>query len=550
LALKHLNNSKPRAKAEKNSIEALKAILLQKTDLPTKDIKPLYKFLLFADDTNLQNSKNVRNFKDEILKNFKQSSSAKSLNKLITLEGYIDDAVVKKENNPKLALNNITMMLEKKQEPDYEQIYRIFISYEKEFIKLPESIYVLINILKNLETGSGGAKTVSFVEKYLEIHSKKLAPFAIEYILYKLLSFSFKNDKLVKRIELLFDKYSNKDIFYTKLTFAINYDTLSMYNSYKDSIENVFKKYSHTNTIIIKDIVEFISSLEYVLMFLDSQDTKNAIKKIEDSLSIIKNLDNVDKGYKSLFLNLLNSYAQAFSMFEQDELQKGYDDIRGVFKKYIDMFHYEESQFCEEAEEFLESSVVTQNSYTPNIVQEIYLEFKLALKTGTDPFVALENYPDIYVYFYIVKDKTAVFDLIMEYARFEDLSDEVIAKIFRLTDFDPKSEFLRTGIQTLITQYANEHLDIAQKIFQYILKTTHAENVWYLNWLYSYMDMVDVHNLEKDNFFTRCLDKFLDIQGRKKFKSIQKRYDLVVNRFCDEDVKKKTRSNKQQTFNF
>jgi len=548
-ALKHLNNSKPRAKAEKNSIEALKAILLQKTELQIKDIKPLYRFLLFGDDTNLQNSRNVRNFRDEIIKNFKQSGSAKNLNKLIAQEGYIDDVIVKKENNPKLALNNITMMLEKKEEPDYIQIYKIFISYEKKFLQTPESIYVLVDIFKNFDIATAELKIVSFVEKYLEIHAEKLAPFAIKYILYRLLSFSFKNEKSVKMIESLYDKYDNKDIFYTTLTFAITYNTLEMYDKYKEYIDNVFKKYSYVNSMVIKDMVQFIESFEYVLMFLDADDTKHAIKKIETTLYVIKNISDVDVKYKSLFLRLLNAYAIALSSFDENELEKGYDDIKAVLKKYIDMFGYEESQFCEDAEEFLNGSVNIQNDFTPNIIQEKYIKFKLALKTGTDPFVALENYPDMYVYFYIEENETAVFDLIMEYARFEDLDDKVIAKIFRLTHFAYKAEFLRTTIQTILTQYAQEHLEVSQKIFQYILKITNSQSVWYLNWLYSYMDMIDTHNLEKDAFFIRCLHIFLDIQGRKKFKTIQKRYELVIRRFATWDVEDTTEKN-QQTFEF
>ncbi|MEA1955287.1 MAG: hypothetical protein U9N02_02195 [Campylobacterota bacterium] len=550
LALKHLNNSKPRAKAEKNNIEAIKAIVLQKTDIQIKDIKPLYKFLLSGDDTNLQNSKNSRESKDEIVASFKLSNNTKSLKKLIELDSYIDNAIVKKESNPKLALNNITMMLEKNKEPDYEEIYKIFISYEKEFVNLIESIYTLIKIFKNFDSSSVAVKITSFVEKYLEIHSKKLAPFTLIYILYQLLYHNFTNTKAVKMIELLFDKYGNKDIFYTTLTFAVNYDAVKMYDNHKANIEIFFKKYSHVNSIVVRNIIEFIDSFEYAVIYLDSRNLKNAANKLESSLYVIKNLSDVDEKYKSLFLELLNSFSKAIFLFEEDELERGYDDIKIVLKKYIDLFNYEESQFCEEADEFLDSSVCIENSYTPNIVQEKYIKFKLALKTGFDPFVELENYPLFYEYFYAKEDKTAVFDLIMEYARFEDLNDEVIAKIFKLTNFNLKKEFLRTTIQTVITKYAKVHLDISQKIFQYILKTTDAQSVWYLNWLYSYIDMVDVHNLDKDAFFVKCLNKFLDIQNRKKFKSIQKRYDLVLSRFDVGDAKNKTSNNQQQTFKF
>jgi len=550
LALKYLNNSKPRAKAEKNNIEALKAILLQKTDIQIKDIKPLYRFLLFGDDTNLQNTKNSRESKDEIVTKFKLGSNTNNLKKLISLDSYIDDTLVKKENNPKLALNNINMMLEKNQEADYKEIYKIFISYEKEFVKIPESIYVLIDILKGFDTQSVATKISSFVEKYLEINSKKLAPFALNYILYKLLFHNFTNEKSVKMIEQLFYKYGNEDIFFTTLTFAVNYDAIKMYNKYKVNVENIFKKYSHINAIVIKDIIGFIDSLEYAVMFLDAKELKGAATKIENSLYVIKGLSDVDERYKNLFLELLNSFSKTIFLFQEDELEKGYDDIKIVLKKYISKFNYKESQLCEEVNEFLDSDTTVLNSYTPNIIQEIHIKFKLALKTGFDPFVELENYPNMYEYFYIFDNDTAVFELIMEYARFKDLSADVIIRIFRLTNFDPKSEFLRTTIQTLITQYAKENLEVSQKIFQYILKSTDAQNVWYLNWLYSYMDMVDVHNLNKDKFFVKCLNTFLDIQNRKKFKSIQKRYDLVISRFGVGDAKNKTSKIEQQTFKF
>ncbi|MEA3227680.1 MAG: hypothetical protein U9P38_01275, partial [Campylobacterota bacterium] len=534
LALKHLNSSKPRAKVEKNNIEALKAIVLQTADIEIieiKDIKPLYRFLLSGDDTNLQNSKNMREFKEEIVTTFKSSNTEKSLKKLIELDSYIDNDIVKKESNKKLALNNITLMLEQNQELDYENIYKIFISYEKEFVDFVESIYTFIEIFKNFDSNSVAVKTVSFVDKYLKIHSEKLAPFALNYILYKLLFHNVTNEKAVKMIDLLFDKYSNKDIFYATLTFTANYDSIQTYDTYRVYVENFFKKYSYINSIVIINIIEFINSFEFAAIFLDSRALKSAASKIESYLYVLKNLSDIDMKYKSLFLELLNSFAKAIFLFEEDELERGYDDITIVLKKYIEMFNYEESQLCAEADEFLDNSTTVQNSYTPETIQEKLSKFKKALKNGSDPFVALENYPLLYEYFYSVADRTAVFDLIMEYDRFEDLSDEVIAKIFRLTDFDPTSEFIRTTVQTLITQYAKEHLDISQKIFQYILKSTDVQSVWYLNWLYSYMDMVDIHNLDKDPFFVKCLNKFLDIQGRKKFRTIQKRYALVLKRF-------------------
>jgi len=550
LALKHLNSSKPRAKAEKNNIEALKAILLQKIDMQMKDIKPLYRFLLSGDDTSLQNTKNLRESKEEIVTKFKLNSNTENLKKLITLDHYIDNTIVKKENNPKLALNNITMMLEDNQELNYKEIYKIFISYEKEFVNIPESIYVLINIIKSSDTTSVAIKITSYFEKYLEINSKKLAPFALDYILYKLLFHNFTNKKSVRMVELLFNKYGNKDIFYTTLTFAANYDTIKMYDEHKVKVENIFKKYSHINAIVIGDIIRFIDSLEYTVIFLNAMELKDIAQKIENALYVIKDLSDMDEKYKNLFLELLNSFSKVIYLFDENELENGYDEIKIVLKKNIKKFNYKESQLCEEANELLESSISVPNSYTQNLIQEINIKFKMALKTGLNPFVELENYPDIYQYFYIYNDKTAVFELIMEYARFEDLSDEVITKIFRLTNFDPKSEFLRTTLQTLITQYAKEHLVVSQKIFQYILKTTNAQNVWYLNWLYIYMDMVDKYNLEKDEFFIQCLNIFLDIQNRKKFKSLQKRYDLVISRFDVGDAKNKTSPSEQQTFKY
>jgi len=548
LALKHLKNSKPRSKAEKSNIEALKAILLQKTDGVSDDIKPLYKFLLFGDATNLQNSKNVREFKKEIEKNFKLSSEQENLKKLIMLDSSIDDNIVKKENNPKLALNNITMMLEKDQDLDYMDVYKIFISYEQEFIKMLESIFVLIDIITQFDTKQVSIKIISFFEKYLAINAKKFPRFVLNYILYKALFHSSFVEKSVNMVELLFDKYGDNDIFYTTLTFSPNYDAIVMYDKYKLSIDNIFKKYTQLNAIIIKDMIKFVDVLEYAALFLDEEELKSAGKKIESFLYIINKLSDIDNRYKNLFLEILNSFSKAIYLFEEEELKSGYDAMRIALKKYIDKFHYDTSKLCDEAEEFLESDETLLSDHKPNIIEEKYIKFKMALKTGLDPFIELENYPKMYEYFYIYENETAVFELIMEYARFEDLNDAVIRKIFRLANFDYKHEYVRTTIQTLLAKFAQEHLEVSQKIFQYILKNTNAQNVWYLNWLYTYMDMVDKYNLKKDEFFTESLNKFLDIQKRKKFKSIQKRYDLVLRRFTDESIKSEISNQQQQVF--
>jgi len=550
LALKHLNNSRPRSKAEKNNIEALKAIVLQTTDGVVDGIKPLYKFLLSGDDTNLQNSKNVRASHDEIVKKFRLNSHQESLKKLIILDGYVDNDIVKKQNDPKLALNNITIMLEKGQDLDYMQVYKIFISYEKEFIKMPESIFVLIEIMNRFNTMSVSTKIVAFFKKYLEINAQKFPPFALNYILYKAFKYNILIENSVHVLESLFDKYGDKNIFYATLTFSVNYDTTVMYDEYKQYVDGVFKKYTQLYAIILKDMIQFIDTFEYAAIFLDKKELKSAGKKIESFLSIIKRIDDVDDKYKNLFLVMLNSFSKAVSLFEEDEFQSGYRDMKLVLKKYIDKFHYDTSKLCDEAEEFLESDETIFDSYNPNIVDAKYIKFKMALKAGLDPFVELENYPEMYEYFYMSDNKTAVFELIMEYARYEDLNDAVIRKIFRLTNFAYKHEFVRTTIQTVIINFAQEYLEVSQKIFQYILKNTDAQSVWYLNWLYSYMDMVDKNGLEKDKFFIESLNKFLDIQNRKKFKSIQKRYNLVLSRFITDDVKSKLSDKQQQIFEF
>jgi len=69
-ALLYLDKCNPRVKIEKKNIEAIKSIILNQETTSSEILKPLYRFLINGDDTNLQNTKNSRIIKKDILTQF------------------------------------------------------------------------------------------------------------------------------------------------------------------------------------------------------------------------------------------------------------------------------------------------------------------------------------------------------------------------------------------------------------------------------------------------------------------------------------------------
>jgi tetratricopeptide (TPR) repeat protein len=83
LSLEFFEKSKPRLNEEKENLSALKAIISTSDFIKNESIKPLYAFLLFGEDQKLQNTKNVREIKNDIIKNFSQNSNNKAFEGLL-----------------------------------------------------------------------------------------------------------------------------------------------------------------------------------------------------------------------------------------------------------------------------------------------------------------------------------------------------------------------------------------------------------------------------------------------------------------------------------
>jgi len=160
----------------------------------------------------------------------------------------------------------------------------------------------------------------------------------------------------------------------------------------------------------------------------------------------------------------------------------------------------------------------------------------MALKTEENPYEALDDFPASYYWFYQREYEDIVFMLINEYARFKQLTQKVIGKIFTLTNLDLNNEIIRKRLPTMLHRYSKHSYETTLKILEYLIEIKKEyETAWYMQWLYIYLDIAYEGNDHQTPIYKKILTRFIDIQKKKKFVTFDKKYKKTLKQLELED---------------
>jgi len=552
-ALKYFESSNPRAKIEKNNLEALKMII--KGEKPKGDlsnIKPLYRLLLVGEEEGLVNTKNSRVVKEELKGQFANQTKNRAMENLLLLQEAIDAKIIaqnvaNKEEKILLIYNNISLLVEKQKE---NQALHLFMQYKEDLINLIESATLFIIIKSHTQDQKSNRALIVFLTSYLKLYHQKIAPFQIDYILLFLLNYDES-----WAINLAHTYNREHFIFFVKeLSVAKVYST-----SLQEKFNGIAKRYTMTNSHLINVAAKSLELLDEKIEQFDNQTRENFVEQLGALIQLLRNSDKVHRKYQASFLNLLKALAFVVQTFPYDRDPQLYEILFDAIEYFVDYFGINRVKLPLDIKAFFVSfdkkeSIRRRNKHPKHknvfefvdmMLNEEYFkafryDFKeeeydaLAIKNQCiknlqnakeDPFAPLVALKEDYYKSYVHQ---LVLDLIAKSIELQiGNTDEIIHEILSKLTISFQDTTIQAGLIQSIKKYAKNDLRVALVILEYAIGSiehNRREYLWYLKWLESYILLFNNHHLKRNSLFDDILNEFLKIQKKKKFKSMNAAY--------------------------
>ena len=119
----------------------------------------------------------------------------------------------------------------------------------------------------------------------------------------------------------------------------------------------------------------------------------------------------------------------------------------------------------------------------------------------------------------------------IEFKRYDDY---FIFTLLDMMGINPFNSNFRNDLIIPIQNYAKKDIETSLIfLYDFIVSalTKDRETVWYLKWLEAYVYLVDDYNQPKDKKFKACLQHFIRVQEKKRFKTLNSNYNKLINRF-------------------
>jgi len=557
LALKYFETSNPRAKIEKNNLEALKIIIKgegSKGDF--SNIKPLYRFLLSGEERGLANTKNIRVAKEEVKREFVNQNKNRAMEDLLLLQEAIDVKIIiqnvtDKEQKTSLIYNNISLLVEKQKN---NQALHLFIQYKEDLIRLVESATLFIIIKSHTQDKKSDRALITFLLGYLKLHHQKIAPFQIDFILLFLLNYDESQAIHLART-------------YNREHFLFWVKELPMANTYSSSLQEKFdaatKRYSMVSNQLIDSISDSLELIDEEIEQFNNQKREDFVQHLGVLMRLLQNSDKVHRKYQESFLNLLKVLASVVQTFPYVKDPQLYEALFDAIEYFVDFFGINKVKLPLDIKAFFISfskkeSIKRRTNHRKRknifdfidmILDEEYLErfrydFKeeeydaLAIKNQCienlekakeHPFSPLATLKEYYYKSYV---HHLVLDLIAKSIELKiDNTDKVIHEIISTLAISFCDTAIQAQLIQSIKQYAKNDPKVALVFLEYAIGSVEYSRrgyVWYLKWLESYIVLFIDHRLEQNSLFNDILNEFLKIQKKKKFKSMSASYDKFL----------------------
>jgi len=544
-ALKYLDECKAKPVKTKKNIQAIKAIL-SNIEFKDKDIKPLYRLLLFSEDENLQNTKGVR-------ENIKKIKNIYKINKIDRVfRNFLDynipinfedlKLIYNQTQDIKIVFNNIALLIDKE---NYPQALDQFIYFKNRLVNLVESFFLLAKLELVFDNGVNNDFTYNFFVKYLKLHKEKFSNQNLAYLFYIFYKNLFVKDTYNKNIQnaknlanefnldfIPFIIYESVNIDQLSSKRHIKYlnQILSSYTKLNEELLNYMKFNLNQLTIILdmgifseEQVENKLKFLLEVLLEIEIKEDRFYIKVVEifDAIcNVLLKLEVSDNSEK-----LFNSVYKRFKKYCKNDKFKSIQALKSYFENKID-YNFAIPEIFDK--------IFRKSHFDEKIQKEIeyfYGEFKLELKEGNDPLKVLTfDYDEAW---YWVYDELVdyPFVLMYQYDIYIGLNDDVIRKIFKflninLKDFNTKKRLL-LGIRKF--NEVEFHKEISFKITSFLVELyKHLKSMWYLELIYEFLILFERFNIEKSVSFYYFAELFCKIQQKYNYKNIQQKYQEVL----------------------
>lgn len=562
LALGYFDNCNPRSKIEKKNLQAIKAIILNQEMSDIGEIKPLYRFLIDGSTDGLANTKNSRSIKKEITAQFVQKSKNSAIQNLLLLKSDVEVDVIKahatsKEEESRLIYNNISILVDKKQ---YTQAIKLFIRYKNSLVEFVESATLLMKLNSEAEDSRVEAISSYFFSNYLKLHHKKIAPFKMDYILI----FLMQEGNTRHSLELA-EKYNRDGIVFLLKDLPL----MNQYNpSYQTRFNQIFKKHSLIYNSILDIVIHSLKMYADEVYELSYKEKEILLHRLSIMILLLQNLDRPNQKYKSTLFEFFKNLSYVVLSFSYDEQKSLYLKLSNLVDKYITYFRLNRVDLPIDIKALYISidkkeSIKNKNIENDNDDDFFTMEMKLlrgdknrynfnedeydltlikkdcieALKNGEEnPFKYLKTLHKDYKYYRFITK--LILDLLIEVKRLKMDREEATREIIASIDISfYNEESFRQPLVARLEGYAEENTDAVIFFFEYLLKgvpNNKRESVWYLKWIYGYLNLVIDYNLKRGLLFENLKEYFINTQERRKFKSLNAKYKKIIKKFENE----------------
>ncbi len=563
LALDYFKDCNPRSKVEKDNLKLLIAIISDSNKIDIyEDSKPLYRYLITRDSNGKIKKKNSREMKKELDKEFSNRDKSSKIDGLLALKSYVPINIILKsikdeEKRNRLIYNNIVLLVENGKE---EEALKIFLKYRDSMVNFIESANLLILIKSRADDSKSDLILLSFFIKYLELHSKKISPFLIDYILISLYQSAETNKKAIE----LGIKY-DRDAFVFLLRdimFTTKFDQNNVIR-----LNRIYNKFSSFNEIIFEIMITFFELMDNELNNLLEEEIMEYITLISTIVRVFQKLESPNKRYKSInlkILKLLSLTVQSFSYRDNETIYLNlmelienhieyfkYDrlklpvDIKALFisisekrsVKRDDYYNDDEDDYFSVARRVLFKDYIDSYKYDFNesdynifLIKKEYLN-SLRDESVENPFEILKKFDNLF----IKKLYSLILDLIKDANSIRGYEPKVaIEKIVSNLDIELSDTRYRDSLVSTLSSYDKKDIELSLLLFEYSLESvleSKRESVWYLKWIVGYLDFIDKNGLDKDIKFEKYLEYFIRIQNKLEFKTLKKTLNRVVKKF-------------------
>ena len=333
-ALLYLDKCNPRVKIEKKNIEAIKSIILNQETTSSEILKPLYRFLINGDDTNLQNTKNSRIIKKDILTQFYKNKKSSEIEKLISLKSSIPietivEEIKDKEKQTKLIYNNIVLLVDKQK--NYHKALELFIKNKNQLVQIVESAVLLIQIKSLLDDTKSDKIVLNFLSNYLKLHYKKLSPFQLDFIFVFLIQSSQINTSI-----RIIKEYNGEDILFILKDLI---EITEVEPQIQERFNRIIKRYSFIKDKTFEAILGVIDSFNENISIIKSKEIELFAKQLSKILTLFQNCQKPHKKYQPKIFKILSSISSFIQNLDFATNRDLYIQLSETINRFIEIFN-------------------------------------------------------------------------------------------------------------------------------------------------------------------------------------------------------------------